>query len=81
MTVGLADSSRSVLGVSRQQDSGSDDKSFERIRPSHIHAYDASRKQESNKHHMIANMLKDSILDFDNSRNDVVPQRSQIDDE
>ena len=26
-------------------------------------------------------MLKDSMLDFDNSRNDVVPQRTQLEDE
>ena len=33
------------------------------------------RNDESNKQ-LIASMLKDSMLDFDNSRNDVVPQRT-----
>ena len=72
MTIGLADSSRSVLGIGRQQDSGSDEKSYEDIRPSHMNNYVATRK-EDNKKHIIASMLKDSMLDFDNSRNDVVP--------
>ena len=30
---------------------------------------------------MLHSMLKDSMLDLDNSRNDVVPQRTQMDDE
>ncbi len=30
---------------------------------------------------MLASMLKDSMIDLDNSRNDVVPQRTMIDND
>ena len=34
---------------------------------------------ESSKQNLIASMLKESLVELDNSRNDVVPQRTQMD--
>lgn len=44
----------------------------------HKHQPSFDMNEDSQKH-MLASMLKDSMLDFDNSRNDVVPQRTQLD--
>jgi len=45
----------------------------------HLAAYEA--QNEDSQKHLIASMLKDSMLDLNNSRNDVVPQRTQMDDD
>jgi len=39
----------------------------------------AAAGDESSKHNLIASMLANSMIDLDVSRNDVVPQRTQLD--
>jgi hypothetical protein len=71
ITVENENSSRCALGMSMQIDQRMSESSLDANRHPHLASYDA-RNENSNKH-LIASMLKDSMLDFDNSRNDVVP--------